>query len=568
MRSLFVHALLILLLASSGSQAFVLERAESGAAVHWKQNCITWWMEAEGCSQMTPEETQEVLRASFDTWDNFEGMYIDFQEGGVSCTEEVGLDADQAHNVALWHQGRASWPYAARVVGLTTLTFDTESGEIVDADMEFNEEDFRFSYDEQANTYDLQQAVTHEVGHILGLGHSSVPMSVMYETAGPEAWNKRDLHPDDEAGVSANHGLDNAPESPPCADKEPKGTPEAPVCPGEEVSGCSSSGSPKAPLFCVLFCLLWMAGCQRRNVGRKETLIAPLILALILPTSDVAAQLCKPYRIPSGEAIYWTRDAIELSIDSTLPESISAELMQSSVRGALSTWTELECMKIKLSFDEGNEGFSACPGEIIDDEVQCIYWVQSTSDWAFGSGLIAVTLVHHNALSGEIVDTDMAINGTGTFTWSAPELCDIDTPDHDLLATLTHEFGHFFGLDHSSAPQSVMEAATGPGDCDKRTLADFDEACLCDTLIETAPLRETQNTNEEEADVFIERVDDSSVQDAIGSGAEVSDPPRADGCSVSRRPERTHILWALLIMLGAHQAMRRFRRKSLAARVH
>ena len=168
-----------------GAEAYVLERTESGASVHWKQRCVTWWMEAQGCSQMSPEETREVLRASFDTWDTFEEMYIDFQEGGVSCVDSVGFDPEGAHNVAMWRVGDGSWPYPERVVGLTTLTYDTQSGEIVDADMEFNEEDFRFSFDREPDTYDLQQAVTHEVGHILGLGHSAVSGSVMYETAGP-----------------------------------------------------------------------------------------------------------------------------------------------------------------------------------------------------------------------------------------------------------------------------------------------------------------------------------------------------------------------------------------------
>ena len=157
--------------------------------------------------------------------------------------------------------------------------------------------------------------------------------------------------------------------------------------------------------------------------------------------------------------------------------------------------------------------------------MQGIYWVHPEEDWPFGSGLIAVTLVHHNAITGEIVDTDMALNGTGTFSWSAPEVCDTDTPDHDLIATLTHEFGHFFGLNHSSAPQSVMEAATGPGDCDKRTLEDFDGECLCDTLEETQRwVTPAQDASTSEPPDVIDDTDD------LPSEPEPS-PPAQDGCA-------------------------------------
>ena len=208
-----------------------------------------------------------------------------------------------------------------------------------------------------------------------------------------------------------------------------------------------------------------------------------LSTALILaPAPEASAELCKPYRIPGAKRSSGLKS---LSLSPSTPSFLkisTRRLMRSSVQTALASWADLECVTMELDFVDDDEGFSSCPGEVIDDRLQCLYWVQSSESWTFGSGLIAVTLVHHNALTGEIVDTDMALNGTGTFTWSAPSECDMDTPDHDLLATLTHEFGHFFGLDHSSAPQSVMEAATGPGDCDKRTLADFDAECFARPL--------------------------------------------------------------------------------------
>ena len=551
MRPLVFMSLLLLLWQSHAS-AYVLERAESGELVHWNQSCVTWWMEASGCGALTPEETREVLRASFQAWDEYEGMYVDFEEGGVSCVESAGLDDTGPLNIAVWRKGLGSWPYPARVVGLTTLTFDKETGEIVDADMEFNEEDFDFSHDKEPNTYDLQHAVTHEVGHILGLGHSAVRSSVMYETAGPEAWNKRRLDLDDKEGVSTNHGIEDAPAISPCGLSLPQGSFETPFCPDEDVEGCAVNGGKNGPVQLIWIGLVALFLWQRRRVYQVTSLalLMTLVGGLVMPQAAKAAT-CEPYRIPGGEAIYWTVDSVTLAIDSNLPEGIDADAMISSVTTGLSAWTDIPCVTMEVDFRDDGNGLSDCPGEVLDDELGCIYWVGPDESWPFGSGLIAVTLVHHNAVTGEIVDTDMAINGTGTFSWSAPPICDMDTADHDLIATLTHEFGHFFGLNHSSAPQSVMEAATGPGDCDKRTLADFDRECLCDTLEETQPLIEATH------DAFVEPSPDASIAEDTTPAAEPA-PPAADGCGQPNHgPSKLFILLSLLCC--AYPAKRRRR---------
>jgi hypothetical protein len=49
----------------------------------------------------------------------------------------------------------------------------------------------------------------------------------------------------------------------------------------------------------------------------------------------------------------------------------------------------------------------------------------------------------------------------------------------DLLAIVTHEAGHFLGLDHSPEPDATMYYAYNPPSTDARTLSEDDTRALC-----------------------------------------------------------------------------------------
>ena len=54
-----------------------------------------------------------------------------------------------------------------------------------------------------ANGYDVQNVMTHEFGHMLGLGHSEFTEATMYESSSMGEIKKRDLHQDDLNGFNA-----------------------------------------------------------------------------------------------------------------------------------------------------------------------------------------------------------------------------------------------------------------------------------------------------------------------------------------------------------------------------
>lgn len=96
-------------------------------------------------------------------------------------------------------------------------------------------------------------------------------------------------------------------------------------------------------------------------------------------------------------------------------------------------------------------------------------------------GTIAITVVTFDSLTGEIFDADIELNSRtdtnqGGFFFAVGRMPEPD--ECDLQTILTHEFGHFLGLAHSSITRAVMYPTAGLGEI-RSDLNNDDSAGIC-----------------------------------------------------------------------------------------
>lgn len=200
----------------------------------WQSRELPWTLNEAGSRRIPFEALRAAIRDSFRAWEEVECTDLRFLERDPSAEHRVGFAGDAADNLLVFRTracedfveardpcwddfscGNAyrCWSFASGVIAVTTTSYREDTGEIVDADIEFNEATFRFTVDDGPPcrgerdagcvATDLANTATHEIGHVLGIDHSDVSGATMYASAEHGETSKRTLARDDVDAVCA-----------------------------------------------------------------------------------------------------------------------------------------------------------------------------------------------------------------------------------------------------------------------------------------------------------------------------------------------------------------------------
>lgn len=218
---------------SQAVRSKVDDRDANSQCLWWPENsAIPLQLSADGNPE-TPGETEfTAINAALNTWKTQidSCASLNLYEGPRTQTRKVGYFEKEANeNVVVFRLRRCSdvvpmsdpckgeadncgsqydcWQHQEAAIAITTTSYNPETGRILDSDIEFNTPSFVFStvdappclggnYNTSCVATDVQNTTTHEIGHLLGLGHSPSATSTMSFRANPGELSKRMLDAD------------------------------------------------------------------------------------------------------------------------------------------------------------------------------------------------------------------------------------------------------------------------------------------------------------------------------------------------------------------------------------
>jgi len=282
-----------LLLLALPAGAYERSKNSAGLCTWWASRGHSFQIDSQGTPDVTPvADAFDAIRRSFQTWSQVTCSDLAFAEEALStdpANRKVGyFNPGPNHNLVLFRtracsaavpsgdacrtQGGCSNLYdcwddgqSSSVIASTLVTSNRQTGEILDTDIEMNDAPrgsaaaFKFAVigtcagSQSDCGIDVQNTVTHEAGHTLGLDHSANPSATMYASGPPGETSKRDLFDDDIQGICAIY---------------PKGAATV-TCVPPDSGGCGCSAAQTGP-GAALWTLLLLLQISRRSRRRPQ----------------------------------------------------------------------------------------------------------------------------------------------------------------------------------------------------------------------------------------------------------------------------------------------------------
>ena len=262
---------------SGTGRAWIALRTTAGVTLAWPRGAaLTVRVQFPLPQGLDPTATLATIRSAFDAW-------TVLAECDPPTLASLAYDADAASVpddgvlTIIWITSASEWRalYGSTELARTRVAFDETTGEITDASIAVNASDPALAAGDACvpDRFDLGAALTHEVGHTMGLDHSDVGTATMHWLVLPGDCEKRTLDADDAAGFCALYTRPDRPVVPPEAGPEapPEAVPEGAETDTASRADTGCAAGTGAGSGCLLAMLAALFSRRRASCRRPST---------------------------------------------------------------------------------------------------------------------------------------------------------------------------------------------------------------------------------------------------------------------------------------------------------
>jgi hypothetical protein len=135
----------------------------------------------------------------------------------------------------------------------------------------------------------------------------------------------------------------------------------------------------------------------------------------------------------------WSAFPVRWAITDAVVPGVTTQELQRTVEQGLEGWRAVEGASVSFQFQ------GVTRGPVQGDRVVTVGFEP------LGAGILGVSRVTFNSLTGEMIDGDIGLTTLAAWTPNPPQ------PERrDLVSTTTHELGHSLGLAHSAVGETEM----------------------------------------------------------------------------------------------------------------
>ncbi len=191
-------------------------------------------------------------------------------------------------------------------------------------------------------------------------------------------------------------------------------------------------------------------------------LTAAAVLLFALPVGDAYVRL----RTNGGLPFRWSSPgAVKFVINDQGSDDIPDASEEAAIRLGFAAWESVDGSA--LAFKENTKASQRARRDWPSDDLHTIMFDETGESGLFpGAGVIAVTPIEAFISNGSIADADIIFNGQLAGGFST----DSEPGSMDVWAVMTHEIGHFVGLNHSGIGAASLSPFIASGQLTPRSL--------------------------------------------------------------------------------------------------